>query len=88
MARSGAAVADGAESVKSAAVAATPDVADAPAPITAPRGASPALASQPAGELDHTFHAYEENPAPWWLGLVWIGFLLGGATYLIVNLAR
>ena len=61
-------------------------IVDEPAAITAPRGASPARASQPQGELDHTFHAYEENPAPWWLALLWVGYLVGGAVYLVRNL--
>jgi hypothetical protein len=57
-------------------------------PILAPPGASPALASQPTRELDHAYHAYESNPAPWWLALLWLGFLIGGAAYLVVNLMR
>lgn len=67
------------------------DAADAPAPglpIMAPPGASPALASDPLRELDHSHHAYEANPAPWWMAIVWITFLVGGAVYLVVNLMR
>jgi hypothetical protein len=61
-------------------------VADDVDPILAPRGASPAVASQPDRELDHAYHGYEANPAPWWIALLWIAFLLGGATYLVRNL--
>ena len=57
-------------------------------PVLAPPGASPALASQPGRELDHGYHAYEANPAPWWLALLWLAYLIGGATYLVVNLMR
>jgi hypothetical protein len=67
------------------------DAADRPAeglPIMAPPGASPALASDPLRELDHSHHAYESNPAPWWMAILWLVFLVGGATYLVVNLMR
>jgi hypothetical protein len=57
-------------------------------PILAPSGASPALASSPHRQLDHAHHAYESNPAPWWVALLWIVFLVGGAAYLVVNLMR
>ena len=57
-------------------------------PILAPPGGSPALASSPFRELDPAHHAYEANPAPWWVAALWIAFLLGGATYLVVNLVR
>ena len=57
-------------------------------PILAPPGASPALASDPQRELDHAHHSYEANPAPWWVALMWLGFLVGGAAYLVVNLMR
>jgi len=57
-------------------------------PILAPPGASPALASNPTRELDHSHHAYEANPAPWWIALLWLVFLVGGAAYLVVNLMR
>ena len=57
-------------------------------PIVAPPGASPAVASSPYRELDPIHHAYEANPAPWWIALMWIVFLVGGATYLVVNLMR
>jgi hypothetical protein len=57
-------------------------------PIVAPPGASPALASSPYRELDPVHHAYEANPAPWWVALMWIVYLVGGATYLVVNLMR
>ena len=69
-----------------------PDAADAsPAPlgpILAPPGASPALASNPFRELDPAHQVYEANPAPWWVAAMWIAFLLGGATYLVVNLIQ
>ncbi|HXJ36861.1 MAG TPA: hypothetical protein VMS22_22725 [Candidatus Eisenbacteria bacterium] len=55
-------------------------------PILAPPGASPAIASRPDTELDHRHHTYEANPAPWWMAIVWIVFLIGGAVYLVVNL--
>jgi hypothetical protein len=55
-------------------------------PILAPPGASPALASQPGTELDHRLHTYEANPAPWWMAVLWVVFLIGGAAYLVVNL--
>jgi hypothetical protein len=57
-------------------------------PILAPPGASPALASDPLRELDHSHHAYEANPAPWWMAIVWLTYLVGGAVYLVVNLMR
>lgn len=57
-------------------------------PIMAPPGASPALASDPLRELDHSHHAYDANPAPWWMAIVWVTFLVGGAVYLVVNLMR
>jgi hypothetical protein len=57
-------------------------------PIVAPPGASPAVASSPYRELDPVHHAYEANPAPWWIALMWIVFLVGGAVYLVVNLTR
>ena len=57
-------------------------------PVLAPPGASPALASDPLRELDHSHHAYEANPAPWWMAILWVGFLVGGAMYLVVNLMR
>jgi hypothetical protein len=55
-------------------------------PIVAPPGGSPALASRPDRELDQGWHAYEANPAPWWIAALWIVFLVGGAAYLVVNL--
>ena len=63
---------------------AVPPTADGP--VIAPLGASAALASQPSRELDHAYHTYESNPAPWWLALLWIGFLIGGAAYLVLKL--
>ena len=64
----------------------TERVQDDGLPILAPSGASPALASDPTRALDHAHHAYEANPAPWWVALMWIVFLIGGAAYLVVNL--
>lgn len=55
-------------------------------PILAPRGASPAEASRPETPLDDRYHIYDSNPAPWWLALIWLGFFVFGAAYLIVNL--
>ena len=63
-------------------------MADGGDPILAPPGASPAIASQPDRELDHGYHAYEANPAPWWIALLWIVFLTGGAVYLVRNLVE
>lgn len=58
-------------------------------PILAPPGGPPAAASRPDSGLgDERVHVYESNPAPWWIGLLWVAFLLFGATYLIVNLLR
>jgi len=57
-------------------------------PIVSPRGASSAGASRPETPLDERFHIYESNPAPWWIALLWLSFLIGGAAYLIVNLLR
>lgn len=55
-------------------------------PIIVGARQSAASASQPDQPLDDRYQAYESNPAPWWIGLLWICFLVGGATYLIVNL--
>ena len=63
-------------------------VSDDGGPILAPRGASAALASNPRRELDHSYHAYESNPAPWWMAIVWLAFLVGGALYLVRNLMQ
>ena len=57
-------------------------------PIVAPQGASAAEASRPDQALDERFHIYESNPAPWWVALMWLTFLISGAIYLIVNLMR
>lgn len=57
-------------------------------PIVAPAGASAAEASRPDQPLDERFHIYESNPAPWWVALMWLIFLVSGAAYLIVNLMR
>ncbi len=55
-------------------------------PILAPPSASPAEASHPEVVFDERYHAYESNPVPWWLTLIWLSFLIGGAAYLIVNM--
>ena len=57
-------------------------------PIAVNPKTSAAIASQPNQELDDRFQVYEANPAPWWVGLLWICYLVGGAAYLIVNLSR
>ena len=57
-------------------------------PIVAPPGASAAEASRPDQALDERFHIYESNPAPWWVAILWLVFLVSGAAYLIVNLMR
>jgi hypothetical protein len=56
------------------------------APIVAPRGASPAEASQPDHVLESRFHAYESHPVPWWITLIWVSFFGFGISYLLVNL--
>ena len=55
-------------------------------PILAPRGTSPAAASRPETPLDRGYHTYEANPAPWWMALIWVAFLLFAVVYLIRNL--
>ena len=56
-------------------------------PRLAPRGASPAAASDPRVSLDDPqYHVYEANPAPWWVALVWGGFFVFGFLYLLKNL--
>lgn len=53
-------------------------------PIIAPPGASPALASRPDGALvDERFLHYEENPVPWWITTLWLGFFTFAALYLM-----
>jgi len=68
--------------------ATAPAALDEGLPIVAPPGASPALASSPFRELDPVHQTYEANPAPWWVALMWLAYLIGGATYLVVNLMR
>jgi hypothetical protein len=63
-------------------------VADDLGPVMAPRGDSPAVASQPTQELDPRHQTYESHPVPWWVAVLWLAFLVGGATYLVVNLSR
>jgi hypothetical protein len=55
-------------------------------PILAPGNASAAEASRPDTPLEGKYHIYESNPAPWWIALLWMSFLIFGITYLIVNL--
>ena len=55
-------------------------------PVLAPLGASAAEASHPETQLDERYHIYESNPAPWWIGLLWVAYLIFGVVYLIVNL--
>jgi hypothetical protein len=57
-------------------------------PILAPTGASAAEASRPETHLDEAYHIYESNPAPWWIGVLWLSFFVFGVTYLILNLLR
>lgn len=57
-------------------------------PIIVPMGKSPAEASRPEQELDGAYNSYESNPAPWWIGLLWACFLIGGGIYLLINLSR
>jgi len=55
-------------------------------PIVAPPSAPPAEASHPDVKFDERYHAYEANPVPWWMTLIWLSFLIGGALYLIINM--
>jgi hypothetical protein len=55
-------------------------------PIVVTGGDSAASASRPDTELDVRYHAYESNPVPWWLSIVWLCFLVFGFVYLVVNL--
>jgi hypothetical protein len=58
-------------------------------PVLAPGGAPPAAASRPdpsPEEEEARWHAYEANPAPWWIALSWIGFFVFAVAYLILNL--
>jgi len=58
-----------------------------PEPVLAPKGASPAAASDPRVPLeDGRWHIYEANPAPWWVAVLWAAFFLFGVVYLIRNL--
>lgn len=56
--------------------------------IVAPANRSPAEASQPDQPLDGRFNTYESNPVPWWVSALWLGFIVFGVTYLILNLTR
>ncbi len=55
-------------------------------PVLAPPGASPAAASPEAGPESARYHIYETHPVPWWLALIWLGFIGFAITYLILNL--
>lgn len=56
-------------------------------PIVAAPGESAATASRPDQVLEgDRYQTYESNPAPWWIGLMWICYLVFGAAYLIINL--
>ena len=55
-------------------------------PIIASMGASAARASTPEQELNEAYHSYDPNPAPWWVGILWVCYLIFGAAYLIINL--
>jgi hypothetical protein len=69
--------------------AAEPAPVVARGPILAPPGGPPAAANRPESGLDdERVHVYESNPAPWWIGLLWVSFFLFGAIYLVVNLLR
>jgi hypothetical protein len=62
-------------------------VADDRIPVIVPPGASAAGASDPARDLDDGhYHIYESNPVPWWVVLVWLGFIAFAIVYLIRNL--
>jgi len=63
-----------------------PVVLPAIGPIVASPAESAASASRPENFLDDRYQTYESNPAPWWIGVIWLGFLAFGALYLIVNL--
>ena len=54
--------------------------------IIASPGEGAAAASRPDQLLDGGYNSYESNPAPWWIGLLWVSFLIFGAAYLIFNL--
>ena len=66
-------------------------MAEHEAPVTDPRGPllavagdAAATANKPDSGLDGgRFHIYESNPAPWWVGLVWIAFF-GFGTFATV----
>ena len=59
-----------------------------PGPIAVSPRQSAAVASQPTQQLDDQYQVYESNPAPWWVGVLWLCYLIGGATYLLVNLSK
>ena len=56
-------------------------------PVLAPPGHSPACASRPDPPMeDERWHLYEANPAPWWIGALWVAFFVFGVAYLVLNL--
>jgi len=57
-------------------------------PPVAPAGQSPAAASSPHTTLDDRWHVYDENPAPWWIALLWLSFFAFGAAYLYRHLLQ
>jgi hypothetical protein len=62
-------------------------VPDRETPVLAPRGTSPATASDPARDVDDgAFHIYESNPVPWWIALLWLVFFGFAIAYLLRNL--
>jgi hypothetical protein len=69
--------------------AASPPASLPVGPIVAPPGESAAAASHPDQPLEgERWHIYESNPAPWWIGLLWLAFFVFAVFYLIVNLLR
>ena len=62
---------------------------DTRGPIVVPPGGPPAAACRPESGLDEDrVHIYDSNPAPWWIGLLWVSYFVFGAAYLIINLLR
>ena len=59
-------------------------------PVLAPGGTSPASASGPDVGLEEgeRCHVYEANPAPWWVGLLWLAFFVFAVVYLVANLVE
>jgi len=59
---------------------------ETPGPIVAPPGASAGHASHPDAPFDARWHVYDANPAPWWIGVLWLSFFLFALVYLLRNL--